>query len=65
MFWEVSIFRAGDILITTCTLNATGSLDAVSKLAAEAQSWPDLPGDEDEPEAGLRSYKFEVRLIPN
>lgn len=64
MFWEVSVFKAG-VLISRCTLNATGSLEAINRIEAEVKSWPIILAGENEPQAyTYRAYEFQARLIP-
>ncbi len=62
MFWEVSVFK-NDHHITTCTLNATGPLDAIKQVVAEAKSWSGSLFDEKE-QPPTASYEFQTRLIP-
>jgi hypothetical protein len=64
MFWAVSVFKAG-IFITCCTLNASGSLEAINRIEAEAKSWPIILADENEQQSySYRAYEFQARLIP-
>ncbi len=62
MFWEVSVLKNGNH-ITTCTLNATGPLEAIKQVVAEAKSWPGNLFDEKEQPPTV-SYEFQTRLIP-
>ena len=61
MFCEISVLKDGKH-ITTCTLNATDSLDAIEQVVAEAKSWCSLSGEKEHQHAF--SYEFQIQLIP-